>query len=536
MNAMPEPGNPSRVPTAGATTIAVTSGKGGVGKTSIATNLAIALTRLGHRVCLLDADMGLANVNILLGLRPTHTIEELLDGSATLDDLRLAGPDGLTIIPGVSDLRLLDENRALAARIGPALASLEHEFDYLILDTPAGMSGATLNFIQASNVTLLTITQEPTSLTDAFTLLKALHRRRYDGAVGVVVNMLPAGQNGERLFRRFNAAAQRYLSLSLTYIGHLGMDSAITRSVLRQQPVLIHSPESGAAAQLTRLGTELAAWTPPRGGQGRFSGHWAGTPFPVEHRPADEPRRSPPPATTITPPRESRAEVAAATADDGPAADPVAQTEALVAWMRSERVDQDLARRLFARLEQTFADRFRRRGTDIKSLVYEALLQGQLGRAEHRELTQNLYTAYKRRYGRTSPPADGATDERADITIRITQLRDELRRDARTASDALAALLESLIGDGDWGADEAAALIARLDQAYHRRHGQSGHSGNSEQALEEVRRDLRERGDAVRQLETTLRTLLAQQAALEQRLEQATAHAPGPAVGNRREP
>jgi MinD-like ATPase involved in chromosome partitioning or flagellar assembly len=504
-----------------ATAIAVTSGKGGVGKTSLATNLGIALSRQGNRVCLLDADMGLANVNILLGLRTGKTVEDLLAGTAGLDDVMLAGPEGLRIIPAASDLRRAGAESTQTGAIAAQLRRLETEFDYVLVDTPAGIGPNTLSFVGASDHTLLTITQEPTSLTDAFTLLKALQRTRSRSRISVVINMLPSDQDGMALFTHFQAAARRYLSLELHYLGHLTMDSAVTRAVLRQRPVMVNAPDSYAATGLIRLGEQLRQWAPPRSGNRNFTAEWTGhrghPPAPTGTDSDDTPSapgaESAPQVITAPPPLQEPSRPAA------DANDPETAAAALTRWLESADTDDASARRVFSGLDQAFTRRFRRRASDIKTLVYEALLQGHLGREQHRELVQSLYTAYRRRYGggyRPDATADSLEQLDDDALVeRTRELHVRLGSNPELAQRLLGELLQAASAGAGWSRDHSVRLIEHLSRAEQARGAPPLPGPDHVQRLERLERALTERGETINSLQTLLEQLLRQQQALE---------------------
>ena len=159
-------------------TIAVTGGKGGVGKTNVAVNLAIELSRSGQKVVLLDADLGLANVDILLGVRPQFTIEDLLAGECTMNELLLDGPMGLKIVPAASGTQeLVNLSHLEHAGLIHAFNELEQDIDVLIIDTAAGISQSVMSFVRAANEVLLVVTNEPTSITDAYAMLKLLNSK-----------------------------------------------------------------------------------------------------------------------------------------------------------------------------------------------------------------------------------------------------------------------------------------------------------------------------------------------------------------------
>lgn len=496
-----------RAGTGPATTLAVTSGKGGVGKTSLATNLGIALARAGQRVCLLDADMGLANVNILLGLRPERTLEDVFTGDAALAEVLLDAPEGLRIVPAASGLERLSRRAEPddQARIVRELEQLEREFDYLLIDTPAGIGAGTLSFLQACDAVLLTITTEPTSLTDAFTMLKTLRRRRYGGGLSVMVNMVPADEDGERLFRRFDAACQRHLGLELHYLGHVGMDRAVTSAVLRQKPLLLSSPQAPAARQVAELARGIRDSFPPAAGSGRFARFWrswrdaaGGTSDDVAEATGGEA----PQADAAAPPSEPGERQPVITAPRGmreappPSPSLQALTDTLERTLADPELEERDARRLFASAERAFGARFQRRATDLKNLVYAALLHEQLPREHHREMLATLRASYRQRYGalpEDPPPspealAAGMVDLGDDtLTALLEGLTDTVTGRPAVARRVLLRWLRALPEQEAWRSDDGRALLRALDAA-HRRRGDAPLEGDTERLRTELAR------------------------------------------------
>lgn len=240
--------------------LAITGGKGGVGKTSIAVNLAIALSRNGAKVCLFDADTGLANVNIMLGMHPAYTLEHLFTGEKSIQDIVVEGPEGIHIVPGASGFaQCVELDVGQQQRLLSSIESLEPHYDYMLVDTAAGISPTVLHFIAASQLASIVITPEPTSLTDAFSLLKVLKRRGYRRRVQVVVNMSSNATQAEKVFRRFQAAVTKYLGLSTEYLGSVWMDESMRTAVTLQRPVALFPKTDPSARSFYRLAERIEA-------------------------------------------------------------------------------------------------------------------------------------------------------------------------------------------------------------------------------------------------------------------------------------
>lgn len=244
---------PSRV-------LAVSSGKGGVGKTSISVNLAIALASRGKRVCVFDADTSLANVNILLNIAPKFTLEQVLDGSKRIEEILVKGPGGITIVPAASGIaQFASLGAQQQALLLQALHVLEQQFDYLIIDTAAGISENVTTFLEAADHCVLVVTPEPTSLTDAFALVKVLQRRGCKTPIHVLTNMVDSYPGSVDIFKRLNGAALRYLQTELTYLGYIPRDDFVRQSVQRQIPVTVGFPSCQASYRFHALTDSLEA-------------------------------------------------------------------------------------------------------------------------------------------------------------------------------------------------------------------------------------------------------------------------------------
>lgn len=255
--------------------IAICSGKGGVGKSSISVNLGIALSRIGHNVCLFDADAGMANVNILMGLKPTHGLEHVVLSDMKVDDIMLSAPHGLKVIPGANGIeQCADISGRGQLRLAKQLAGIERRFDYMLIDTAAGMAESTLGFIQSAQHTLLIITTEPTSLTDAFSLIKVLRRRGRRRNYHVIVNMCSHVKQAREVYTRFAGAVAKYIGVNVSYAGYILQDESLRAAVTMQSPVTLFPETDPSCRHFLRLADTLAEKLAQTPAQPALSRYW----------------------------------------------------------------------------------------------------------------------------------------------------------------------------------------------------------------------------------------------------------------------
>jgi len=241
--------------------IAIVSGKGGVGKTNVAVNMAIALAAAGRRVLLVDADLGLANVDLVLGQRPHGDLGHVLSGKLALGDVIQEGPAGIRWIPGASHMPALSRigerrREALLER----LTALETQHDYVLIDAPAGIGQGVLHLARQADELVLVTTPEPTALMDAYALLKAAAASGGPDAVGrvrLVVNMVGQRKQADDAHRRIAQTAAKFLKLDVGMLGYVFCDGHVGRAVQKQQPLLLAYPHSQAAWCMKRLGGAL---------------------------------------------------------------------------------------------------------------------------------------------------------------------------------------------------------------------------------------------------------------------------------------
>ena len=244
--------------------IAVSGGKGGVGKTNVSLNTAIALGQLGKRVLVLDADLGLANVDVMLGLRVQRNLSHVLSGECELDDIIINGPAGVKIIPASSGTQsMVDLTPAEHAGLIRAFSDMKEDFDVLIVDTAAGISDMVLSFTRAAQDVLLVVCDEPTSITDCYALMKLLSRDHEVFKFKVVANMVRTPKEGQQLFAKLSKVSDRFLDVALELVGVVPFDENIRKSVRKQQAIVEAFPDSPASKAFKGLANKITQWPIP---------------------------------------------------------------------------------------------------------------------------------------------------------------------------------------------------------------------------------------------------------------------------------
>ena len=249
--------------------IAVTGGKGGVGKTTIAANLAVGLAQRGRRVMLMDADLGMANLDVVLGLQPRHTLAQVLSGQCSLEDVILEGPAGISFVPAASgELALARIGEQQVAGLIAAFDVLPRAPEVLVLDTAAGLSTSVVRFTQAAHEVLVVLCDEPASMTDAYALIKVLNRQHGVEKFRVVTNMGRRAGHGADLFQKFSKVTARFLDVALDHAGSIPADEYLQRSVQQQTPVLEAFPGAWSSIALKKLAERADKWNVQVTGRG----------------------------------------------------------------------------------------------------------------------------------------------------------------------------------------------------------------------------------------------------------------------------
>lgn len=244
--------------------IAITGGKGGVGKTNITLNTAISLAKQGKRVMVLDADLGLANVDVMLGLRVEKNLSHVLSGECTLQEVLVEGPYGIQIAPAASGTQSMVELTA-TEHVGliRAFSELENQVDVFIIDTAAGISDMVLSFSRASQDVVVVVCDEPTSLTDAYALIKLLNRDHGVFRFKVVANMVRTMKEGQDLFKKLSMVTGRFLDVALELVATVPFDENIRKSVRKQKAIVDAFPNSPAAIAIKGLSQKITTWPIP---------------------------------------------------------------------------------------------------------------------------------------------------------------------------------------------------------------------------------------------------------------------------------
>ncbi len=443
--------------------IAITSGKGGVGKTNITSNLGIALASRGARVCIFDADTSLANINIVMGLNPRYTIEHLLSGEKTIDDIIIDGPKGVKIVPaasGIAECAQLDPEQR--RRLIEALAELEERFDYLLIDTAAGIGETVLSFIQSAQYVVLVISPEPTSLTDAFALIRMLKRRGFKRPVYVLVNMVLNYANSMEVFKRFEAAAKKYLKVNVHYLGYIPRDEAVSKAVSKQTPVILQEPSSVASRCFMTLADVLSKQLKTGGRHPSFSDYWKRQTA-AEVKAAAAPSSQPSPAAP--PP--------------APAPDPETAAQRLLEFLADPQTTADAAQPLVHRLIEAYETRFHSLPCNTSQILRLLMEAPQSNETEFRDLIFCLEGHYEKRFGhpvrsienrivKIIDDIDGSEELCRELILHLKE-----RYGPQLCREILASPAEivRMIREGELDKDTLAFLLEGLNGVYRERYG-----------------------------------------------------------------
>lgn len=233
------------------TLFSVTSGKGGVGKSNFALNTAIVLSEMKQNVLLIDADTNLANLDILLGINPRYNLSDLITGDKFLNDIILRGPGGIDILPGSSGvIELIDIENEVKNKLIDCFRSIEEKYDLIIIDTGAGLTPAIVSYVINSDEVIVVTNPEPTSITDAYAMIKIISSKNPSIHINILVNLVDSTKEGDDVFDKLNLVAHNFLQFPLDHLGNLPRDSNVSRAVSVQIPFIIKYPRSAVSNAL----------------------------------------------------------------------------------------------------------------------------------------------------------------------------------------------------------------------------------------------------------------------------------------------
>lgn len=251
--------------------IAVTSGKGGVGKTNVSVNMSLAFAAQGKNVMLLDADLGMANVDVLLGLPSAYNLQHVISGERSLEEIIVPGPLGLKVIPASSGTQSMAELDSMqTAGLIQAFSELHDSVDILVIDTAAGISSSVVSFCKAAQEVLVVVCDEPASITDAYAMIKLLSREYGVQRFHVLANMVTSAQEGRDLYQKLAMVSSRFLDVNLSFLGALPYDPYLRKAIQRQKAVVDAYPRSKASIAFKNLAQKADKWPKPLAATGHL--------------------------------------------------------------------------------------------------------------------------------------------------------------------------------------------------------------------------------------------------------------------------
>jgi len=358
--------------------ITITSGKGGVGKTNSSINIGIALASKGYKVCLFDADTGLANVNVLLGLKPEATLEQVISGEKELHEIMLEAQRGLKVIPAASGIaECADLDPAKRARLIDSLRQLEEQFDYILIDTAAGIGENVLDFVSSADYPIIVITPEPTSLTDAFSMVKVLKGRGYTKPLYALINMARDYDNSIEVFNRFQAAVHKYLKTEVYYLGYVALDENVISSVSFQFPAIIMQADAPASLCFQKLADVMDKQFIATDKPHNFSQFWENISGKVSEKESEASEQS------ITVEKVLPTETLA---------------DSALRLLKEHETKQDSAKAFLEPLIKTYIDRFQNFPTNPYQTLYQQLEMRDFPEEDIHELVNTLESLFEKHY------------------------------------------------------------------------------------------------------------------------------------------
>lgn len=240
--------------------ISVSSGKGGVGKSNFTINTAIAMSKKGYKVAILDADIGLGNIEILTGINMKHSISDIIFNNRNILNIIEEGPEGVKLISGGSglqELAIMDGDNF--EKVIHELMNLDDLFDYIFIDTGAGISRSVIDFIMASDAVAIVTTPDPTAIMDSYVLIKSLTSSEYSGGINIVTNFVKGSGEGRSIYEKLNSVSQKFLDIKIDYLGYINRDDVVSSAVRSQKPFIMSHPRKRASKQIEEIAAKIVS-------------------------------------------------------------------------------------------------------------------------------------------------------------------------------------------------------------------------------------------------------------------------------------
>ena len=394
--------------------ITISSGNSGVGKTCTAVNLAVLLAQKGHKVCLFDADAKLENVNIMLNLLPDYTLQDVLSGDKTLDDITLQTA-GLYVIPGVTGLTsFISLTKEQQVRLQNSMLQLQAEYDYLVIDNTAGISNSVRYYTKISSYVIIVITPDPASLSAAFSLIRALQKRGNQRKYQIMVNNVSDEAYARRIFKRFFTPIEEHIGCQIDYLGCVMTDEMLPASICLQNPVVLEYPTSAAAFSYSQLVRRLILIPEPLTNTQHHHAEQQAQPKQL----SDFSENSTTFNNNEKPVTKQAVSIPVSTEQ---------LKEKIISNINNEQLEDQKLKEMVLEINSAYAKRFGHPAVDLPHVIHDALKMDHLSEQTLRNLIMTLYSFYQDQFAqkpaaeKTISTTTSLTQDSVNLLIKLLQ-------------------------------------------------------------------------------------------------------------------